>query len=90
MNSLIVHDKKTNHLIRTSRKHYVQLRAQWLEKSIVEYMTDVEQLLGNEARIISYYIREEQWVEQIIKATKQDLLMNHVQVFIEQSQSNSI
>jgi len=49
-------------------------------------MTDVEQLLGNEARIISYYIREEQWVEQIIEAAKQELLMNYVQAFIEQIQ----
>ncbi len=39
-------------------------------------MKDTEQLLGDEARRISFYIREERLVELAIEAAKQELAIN--------------
>eukprot|EP00551_Chaetoceros_affinis_P004317 CAMPEP_0203667162 /NCGR_PEP_ID=MMETSP0090-20130426/4048_1 /ASSEMBLY_ACC=CAM_ASM_001088 /TAXON_ID=426623 /ORGANISM="Chaetoceros affinis, Strain CCMP159" /LENGTH=359 /DNA_ID=CAMNT_0050531245 /DNA_START=159 /DNA_END=1238 /DNA_ORIENTATION=+ len=71
-----------HHFVQTSRKYFAQLRAQWSEKSAVQYMMDVEQVLGNEAYLISYYIREKEWVERIIQAAREELVVNYAKALL--------
>ncbi len=81
--------KKRSSFIEASKRYYAQIRAQWIgeNKSLDIYMKDTEQLLGVEALRISFYIREERWVEEAIEAAKQELVIDYVNEVINPQHS---
>lgn len=80
---LFFYRKKRDDLVRISRAYYANLRVQWPEKSVVQYMADMERVLGDEACLITYYIRDQEWVEQTMEAAKQELVVNYVKAFVQ-------